>query len=76
MELNKLVGKTISRAEILGVKGYDDQPYMRLTFTDETSITLCASFGGYTGDSVNEYPCWISISEPDEDQETFILAES
>ncbi len=65
MDEKLLVGKTITSAEIRGIKGYDDEPYLDLEFNDGTKVTVEASYGGYTGESEDEYPCFIGINSSD-----------
>lgn len=60
-EKNELIGKTIKSASILGIKGYDDKPYLLLEFTDGTEVKIIATYGGYTGNSEDEYPCFILV---------------
>jgi len=62
MSIEDLIGKTIATAEVSGMPGYDDTPYLTLTFEDNTSITIVADYGGYTGNSEDEYPRYISVS--------------
>ena len=63
MNAKILIGKTITSARIRKRKGFDDTPYLDLTFSDGTKITIIAGYGGYTGSSYDEYPCFIYISE-------------
>jgi hypothetical protein len=61
MDANELIGKTIVDAKFEKDKGFDDEPYLVLSFSDGTVYTVCASFGTYTGESKDEYPSFISI---------------
>ena len=53
------IGKTISDIVAYGYKGYDDLPIVKITFTDNTDLILRATYGGYSGESIDEYPCFI-----------------
>jgi hypothetical protein len=63
MNAEFLVGKTIKSATFLKLKGYDDEPYLALEFTDGTTATISASYGGYSGASEDEYPSFVSVRE-------------
>lgn len=74
-EEDKLIGKTIIKAEILELyehgyskepisKGqYDDEPILRLTMSDGSIFEIEASYGGYSGNSLDEYPAFISVKD-------------
>lgn len=62
MKPSELVGKTITKAEIVGINDYDDEPYLYLTFSDGSEVLITATYGGYTGNSEDEYPAFIKIS--------------
>lgn len=54
-----ITGKTISSwGKKVQQEGADDTMLV-LSFTDGTSINLIPSFGGYTGNSIDEYPTYI-----------------
>ena len=63
LKTESIVGKTIKAASLRGMKGYDDEPYIDIDFTDGTKITIVSSYGGYTGESEDEYPSYICIRE-------------
>ena len=58
--MNQHVGKTIESIELYGLKSYDDEPIVKILFTDNTEFILQATYGGYTGESEDEYPCFIN----------------
>lgn len=60
---NQIIGKTIKDFNFKGVHKCDDIPYLELFFDDNTSVLIHSWYGGYTGKSEDEYPCFISISE-------------
>lgn len=62
-EESELIGKTITSAKITGVENCDDYPYLELEFSDGTKTVITASYGGYTGKSEDEYPCYISVGD-------------
>lgn len=66
MDTNELVGKKIIFAEITGVKDsegkeYDDKPNLYLKMDDGSCFHIKSSFGGYTGNSEDEYPAFINV---------------
>ena len=63
--MNQHIGKTIESIELHGIKGHDDVPVVVLRFTDGSNLLLQSVFGGYSGASYDEYPCFIreGISE-------------
>lgn len=56
-----LIGKTIIKAVRRGILHHDDHPFLDLVFSDGSKATIIADFGGYTGNSDNEYPRYIKI---------------
>jgi hypothetical protein len=65
--IDLLIGKTIKKAEYQKIKkidedgniydaGYDDEPYLKLEMEDGNIFTIVADYGGYTGNSEDEYP--------------------
>lgn len=62
-EFENLIGKTIKSATQKKLKNCDDTGFLVLDFTDGTTTTIVASYGGYTGNSEDEYPTHIEISE-------------
>ena len=55
MKTTDLIGKTITNVVKLAVANHDDEPALHLTFSDGTSYVIEASYGGYTGESEDEY---------------------
>jgi len=70
-----LIGKTITSATKMVKDDYDDTGYLKLEFSDGTSVVIVGGFDGdWTGDSEGEYKTTIGIvdsidglREPDED---------
>jgi hypothetical protein len=63
VEIEDLVGKTITAAEQMVLEGYDDIGYFHLTFTDGTECVIEGGYGGYSGKSVDEYQTQINVNE-------------
>lgn len=63
MEYKDLIGKTIENVSHKKLKGYDDEGYLELKFTDGTTATVVASYGGFTGKSEDEYPTYIYVTD-------------
>ncbi|TWU59516.1 hypothetical protein V7x_55940 [Crateriforma conspicua] len=63
MEFSDVVGKTIQSATQMKRPETDDDGWLLLEFTDGTRCMVVAYYGGYTGDSEDEYPTGICISE-------------
>ena len=61
-----LIGKTIATATVMKLPQFDDSGWLRLTFTDGTSTIIVASYGSYTGNSMDEYPTCIYQLEGNE----------
>jgi hypothetical protein len=63
------VGKTIENVEFVDPctletcyrEEVDDHPYIKLIFTDKTSVTLIPGYGDYTGNSIGEYGTFLGI---------------
>ena len=52
-----------------GREFYDDAAWLRLEFSDGTKCLIEASYGGYTGNSEDEYPVFIDVLiESDDDR--------
>jgi hypothetical protein len=64
--VSTLVGKTITQAMFMEHPDYDDKGYVRLEFTDGTTVLLTAYNGEYTGNSRDECPNHISITDRDD----------
>jgi hypothetical protein len=71
MDLKDLVGKTIKSATQLKFKKYDDDGFLLSEFTDRSRCLIESAYGGYTGESYDEYPSRIGIYK--EDDEDFSL---
>lgn len=67
MNNSDLIGKTISNVQQMKSKSFDDEGFLRLEFTDGTSRLIIASYSGYTGNSLDEYPTSIYVDEDDWD---------
>jgi hypothetical protein len=63
MEFKGLIGKTITEATLLKYPETDDEAWLRLRFTDGTECVLQATYGGWTGYSMDEYPAYIRICQ-------------
>jgi hypothetical protein len=57
----EMMGKTIVRARRLKLKGCDDNGFLRLDFTDGSHAVIEGGYGGYTGDSEDEYKTCIGM---------------
>lgn len=66
-DVTRLIGKTIISAKKCGYdkneynEGFDDVPFLELIFSDGSEASIEADYGEYTGNSLDEYPCQISI---------------
>lgn len=56
-----MIGKTIAKVEYYRLKRYDDTPYLKLSFTDGTFVFIEGGYGGYTGNSSDEYRTYIKV---------------
>lgn len=65
MQFNDLVGKTIKVVQQLQRKGYDDNGFLLIEFTDGEKALIVAGYGGYTGESEDEYPTYIEVTNED-----------
>lgn len=63
MEYENLIGKTIVAVKQKKLIGYDDDGFLEMQFSDDTKVTIVACYGGYTGESEDEYPTGIFITE-------------
>jgi len=83
-DFEPLVGKTIVEARRMKLKDYDNESFLELKFTDGTKVLIEGGYtGGYTGNSEDEYPTHIHLSdrdesklEPCEDEESNTIKES
>jgi hypothetical protein len=60
--LDLLVGRRIIEANIVPRDGYDDVDLLILKFDDGTSANILATYGGYTGKSMDEYPAFVNVT--------------
>jgi len=76
-EKSPLIGKTITAAKVVGCKKMaakvvgcknesrdkpcDGENVLELTFSDGTGVTITGGYGGYTGESCDEYQEFIWI---------------
>ena len=58
-----IIGKTVAKATRYKLAEYDDEPVLRLDFTDGTHCCVLARYGGYTGNSEDEYPAFIGRND-------------
>ena len=63
MEYKNLIGKTIENVSHKKLKGYDDEGYLEIKFTDGTIATVVSFYGGHTGKSEDEYPTCIYVTD-------------
>ena len=62
MEYKDIIGKTIISVTEMKKPQFDDEGWLRLEFADGTACAIVASYGGYTGNSEDEYPTLIGIT--------------
>ena len=61
-DTKKLVGETIKKAIIKGVKDFDDRHILRLEMESGRVFEITSSFSGFwTGKSISEYPSFINV---------------
>ena len=83
----ELVGKTIREADVCRLFGtknhygelqdFDDEGHLRLVFTDGTACVIVSTYGGYTGESIDEYQTKIRICNlEDKDYNKYIPIEN
>lgn len=66
----RLIGKTITDVILTQRhpgEGFDDMDELRIKTSSGEEFVLFASYSGFTGNSRDEYPCWIGI-EPEAKQ--------
>jgi hypothetical protein len=63
MNIKSLKGKTIKDVKQKKKAGFDDEGFLVLYFTDGSQATIVASYGPYTGDSIDEYPSKVCVVE-------------
>ena len=61
MEFKDLIGKTITNATQQKLSDHDDSGFLELQFSDGTTALIVAMYGGYTGNSEDEYPTGLYI---------------
>ena len=66
MDLSLIIGKTIASARQYKHRNHDDEGWLHITFTDGTQIVIIAGYGGYTGQSEDEYPTLLQFAHPSE----------
>jgi hypothetical protein len=67
MRFKDIVGKTIVGAAEMKKLQYDDQGWLKLSFSDGTDCIIWAGYGFYTGESEGEYPAILGIAKNVED---------
>lgn len=67
MKTKDLIGKTIANITPMHKPWYDDQAWLKFSFTDGTSCILEAYYQEYTGHSECEYPAFIQVVAEVED---------
>ena len=69
MKLNSLIGKTISSITRQAPKKYpDDTGFLKIEFTDDDSVVLCAYYNEWNEDArvEDEYATGICITQRDD----------
>ena len=76
IDIKELIGKKIVDAEIIGIyedyfgkpveENYDDRPILRLIMEDGEIFEVESNYGGYTGNSEDEYPRFIKLMKKKE----------
>ena len=60
----ELIGKTIIDIKEDKIsEEYDDKPYLYLIMSDGTRYRIVSGYGGYTGNSEDEYPRFIDVQK-------------
>lgn len=65
----ELIGKTIIEANIKKLpkdeynRDYDDKPILELKMDDGSIFEVISNYGGYTGNSEDEYPRFINVEK-------------
>lgn len=57
-----IIGKTIAAVDYMRMPEHDDEAWMVISFTDGTQTCVVGSYGGYTGESEDEYPAYVGIA--------------
>ena len=63
MEIKDLIGKTITAASIEQLAATDDTGFLVLQFSDGSEAVIIAYYDSYTGNSDDEYPTRIGITD-------------
>lgn len=63
MNDSEIIGKTISKVVKMKAIGHDDSGWLKLEFTDSSSVLIEARYGCYSGNSLGEYPTRIAITD-------------
>lgn len=63
MEFKDIVGKTIQATTHVKRPAYDDEGWLLLEFTDGSKCIVHSWYSAYTGQSEDEYPTGISITD-------------
>jgi len=66
-----LVGKTISEVTQMKMEGWDDRGFVEVKFTDGQKCIIESCYGGYSGNSEDEYPVYLNIYDADEIETEF-----
>ena len=62
-DTKKLIGERIVKAKIKNIKNHDDTPYLFLTMESGIVFKIIANYGGYTGNSEDEYRRFIEVEK-------------
>ena len=63
MEYENLIGKTIVAVKQKKLIGHDDDGFLEMQFSDGTKAIIVAYYSEFTGDSEDEYPTGIFVTE-------------
>lgn len=63
MKFKDLEGKTIKKIKNRKHSKYDDFGYLDVEFTDGAKVCIVGGYGGYTGNSFDEYITRIKLEE-------------
>ncbi len=63
IKFEDLVGKTITSAKVKKLKDYNDDGFLALEFSDGTAAIITSYYGEWSGDSLDEYPTHIDITD-------------
>jgi len=71
VNINDMIGKTISDAHRRKSKHYEDSGFLDLEFTDGTKCTVHGTYGGYSTNAYDEYVEIIEIVKYGYDHEAY-----